>query len=78
MDTNKLAKVLTVSILLIVLCLPFGIVPLVYSIMAIVNRNDSEVMVTNLNKAVKWLKICGISMIVLYVILIAIFIYLMQ
>lgn len=78
MDTNKLAKVLTLSILLTVLCLPFGTVPLVFSLMATVNKNNPEIMEANLIKAVKWLKICGISMVVLYIILIAIFIYLMQ
>lgn len=78
MDTNKLAKVLTLSILLTVLCLPFGTVPLVFSLMATVNKNNPEIMEANLIKAVKWLKICGIAMVVLYIILIAIFIYLMQ
>lgn len=78
MDNKKLATVLTLSILLTVLSLPFGVVPLIFSIIATVNRDNTEIMEANLRKATKLLKICSVAMLVLYVAIIGFMIYLMQ
>lgn len=78
MENKKLARVLTLSILLTVVCLPFGVVPLIFSIIATVNRDNTEIMETNLHKATKWLKICAIAMVVTYIAVVGFMIYLMQ